>query len=153
MVEMKGSDTDLEAYALWKPQEEALLGVYHATLRLQHQYRQSKNPLDLYDFANHVCTLFNFCADDYKHDIKLQVKYPGLKEMEEFSMSLPGPHSLKAEVWAKHFSEVRGCLYTLNLLRLTRFKNDDNDFAGVPGMEEAYRQLEKRLKVKADGGT
>jgi hypothetical protein len=145
MGEMKRSDTDLEAYALWKPQEEALLGVYHAAMRAQHQYRLSGNPLDLQDFANYVCTLFNFCIDDYEHDKKLKEKYPNLEVMKKYRMALPRAGSLSPDDWAQHFADVRAVLYTLNILRLTRIKNDDNDFAGIPGMDAAFRKLQKTL--------
>ena len=135
-----------EAIPIYQQLKDVIATQYAETLSSQKTYRESHNPMDLYDFANNVVTLYGLVSPDLGADEKLAKDAEELKPLDDFSMRLPHPTKLNPQEWSKWFVRVQKLLYTLNLIRLTRDKDDDNDFSGTPGMHNSFKRLEEKLE-------
>ena len=124
----------MQAIPAYVKVKDAIIETYFEVITAQRNYRVSHNPLDLYDFANNVVTLYGQVETDLLADDKLGKNYLKLASgVNKYAMGLPHPSKLKKEEWVGYFNDLKGVIYALNIARLTRNNDDDDDFAGVPG--------------------
>ncbi len=142
MVKPDKWKVDKEAIPAFKLVKNEIVQIYFGAAQLQTIYRQSNNPMDLFDFATIILHLYGMIQTDIEADKKLssklpnllgkqpspgQKKYPGLKE---YLIEMPEPDSLDPREWAIYFNEINHALYLLNISRLTRHKDNDDDLDG-----------------------
>ena len=145
---MKGDKyrSDAEAVPVFMQVKEAVWELYSSAVRTRSEYRVSHNPMDLVDFANLTIAMYDIVRTDILSDKRLKRNYGSLIEpLDKYGMDMPAPHLLNAGEWNKYFHDIHGVLYAMNILRITMDKDTDNDFAGVPGMEEVYENMVKNF--------
>jgi len=123
-----------QAIPAWMKVKDMMVETWFSTKRSMRKFRHSTNPAHFSEFQNQVVVMYDLIREHYLFDKKLIKRFPQLKEMDKQIMGIKKGHT--PDWWMKRYWEIGECLFAMNIIKLTQYTGDDDDFAGTIDVPE-----------------
>lgn len=83
---------------------------------------------------NDILVMYDLIREHYLFDKKLTKGHPQLKELDKHILGMKNNHT--PDWWMNRYREIGECLFAMNIIKLTQYTGDDDDFAGTIDVPE-----------------